>query len=283
VAVALSVCFNATAAPYSEAPFQEPVFDQERVLVESVGVNNWLNANYRTLSPEQTRGVREHIHALIDSRMREQYAASRSLVPKPDPLLAVLFSRAARLGVYGAEDIFRVVRGSSPLQTSSGPALPPGITVALNGEALDLSSSGKWSVSVPATFFIFDLRTATESQGLTTEAAVIATGTAPDAAPPGYSQATIAVIYTEGSRPSVFSATWLERFGVPQSVLPEGIDGSTFKSRRAYDSTTRLHKEVVFIESSRASMAVLYSGLDGTFQWNRPHFVDFLRNLNVPR
>ena len=279
--LALGVILDATAAPYSDAPFQRAVFDQARVLAESVEVNNWLNANYRTLSPQQAQGVREHVHALIDSRLKEQFAVSHSLALKPDPVLAILYSWATRLGVYGADDIFQVVRGSSPLQSMGGRAPPPGMVVSLNGEALELSSPGKWSVSVPPSFFVFDLRNGVEPGGQSTQAAVIAMGTAVDVSPPGYSQATVGIIYTENSTPAAFAATWAARFGVPQSVSAEEIQGSIYKSRAVYDPNTRLHKEVVFIEAPKASIAVLYSGLDGTYQWNRPHFVDFLNNLNI--
>jgi hypothetical protein len=278
---ALCFCAHATAGPYSDEPFQRPVFDRARMLVEAVQVNNWLNANFTGLSQGQRQAVREHVHALIDSRLKEQYAASKSLIPTPDPVLALMYSWAARLGVYGAADVFAVVRGTSPLQSAGGPSPPAGIAVTLKGEVLELSSAGSWSVAVPVNFFIFDLRSAEEPSGMTLQAAAIAMGTAPDAAPPGYSQATIAIFYAEDLDLQAFTARWTERFGIPETVQAEELQGSTYRSRRAFDQASRLHKEVVFVPSSKGSLAVLYAGLDGTYQWNRPHFVDFLNNLRV--
>ena len=278
---AFCLCANATAGPYSEEPFTRPVFDRARMLVEAVQLNNWLNANFATLSQGQRQAVREHVHALIDSRLKEQYATSKSLIPAPDPVLALMYSWAARLGVYGAADVFAVVRGPSPLQPVGGPSPPLGIAVTLKGERLELSSVGNWSVAVPVNFFIFDLRNAEEPSGMASQAAGISTGTAPDAAAPGYSQATIALFYAEDPDLQAFTARWTERLGIPEPVQPEEVQGSAYRSRRAFDQASRLHKEVVFLPSSKGSLAVVYAGLDGTFQWNRPHFVDLLNNLRV--
>jgi hypothetical protein len=31
----------------------------------------------------------------------------------------------------------------------------------------------------------------------------------------------------------------------------------------------------------KGTLMVLYSGLDGTYQWNRPHFIDLLASLKL--
>jgi hypothetical protein len=285
VCCALSVNAIAEVTGYSDEPLQKPVFDSARVLVESVSINNWLNENHKRLSPQQTQGVRELLHALIDSQVKEIYARDKTILPKkPDPVLASLFAWAGRVGVYGADEIYRVVRGTVPLEPSPDPRLPDGLSVALQGDLLKVTSSaGGWQASVPYHFFIFALSNAVGSDGKRIEAAIISTGSAPDSARPGYSQATLAIFFTPNVKLESFANVWLERFNVAASVPANKIASTSFESRTSYDAGTRLHKEVVFLSSSKGSFVVLYSGLDGTYQWNRPHFINFLASLRLER
>lgn len=283
VAFSLALSGNASASPYAAEPLEKPVFDQARVVVEAVVVNNWLNANYSHLSAAQTQGVREHIHALIDSRVKEIYSTTKILMPtKSDPILATLYAWVGRLGVYGGDDVYGAIRGTYPVQPPPGPRPPDGLALDLRGDTFSLSSlAGGWKVAIPFTFFIFDLRKTSEPDGKRTEVAAISTGSAPDVAAPGYSQATLAIIFTEGADAKAFEQVWAERFDVPLELIQSAVGGPAFTSRRTYDAKTRLHKEVVFVSSGRGPIAILYAGLDGTYQWNRPHFLSFLENLEV--
>lgn len=283
--VGCTLCFNAMAQikGYSDEPLQKPVFDSVRVLMESVSVSNWLNENYGHLSAQQTQGVREHLHALIDSRIEEIYQRDKTIHPKePDPVLALLFAWVGRVGVYGADETYRSVRGRAPMEPPPGPRPPHGLSVALLGDLLKVTSAtGGWEASVPYHFFIFNMSNAVGSDGQRVEAAVISTGTTVDSARPGYSQATIAIFFTPGIGLESFTKTWMERFNIAARVPSTQIAPTSFASRTAYDTKTRLHKEVVFLSSSKGAFAVLYSGLDGTYQWNRPHFVNFLTGLKL--
>lgn len=274
---------HAEVAGYSPEPLQKPVFEWLRVVGESVRLNNWLNENHQTLTPQQRQGVREHLHVLVDSQVKEIYARDKVLLPKePDPMLAVLFSWAGRFGVYGADEIFRRVRGNSPMQAAPGPHPPAGLDVALHGDQLKVSSaSGGWAFAIPYHFFIFNLVNAVGNDGQRVQAALVSTGSAPDAAPPGYSQATLALFFTPDAKPDAFSRTWLQRYGIDSAIQPKQTGSTTFESRTAYDAKTRLYKEAVFIPSKKGVLMVLYMGLDGTYQWNRPHFLDFLANLQI--
>ena len=154
----------------------------------------------------QTQGAREHLHALIDSRVKEIYAKNGALMPKePDPILAMLFAWAGRLGVYGADAVYSAVRGTYIVKPPPGPYPPAGLSLALQNDTLVISSSaGEWQASIRYHFFIFNLSNGTGSESKRTEVAVISTGSARDVAPPGYSQATLAVFLPTAreSRPS---------------------------------------------------------------------------------
>jgi hypothetical protein len=279
----LSVNAIAEVTGYSDEPFQKPVFDSTRVLVEYVSINNWLNENYNRLSPQQTQGVRERLHALIDSQVKEIYARDKTILPKkPDPVLASLFSWVGRMGVYGADETYRAVRGTDPMMPPSGPRPPDGLAVSMKGDLLKITSAaGGWVASVPYHFFIYRLSNATGADGNHVEAALVSTGSAPDSASPGYSQATIAILFTPGVKIDSFTKTWLERFNISASIPASKIALTSFESRTSYDASTRLHREAVVLSSSKGLFFVYYSGLDGTYQWNRPHFINFLASLRL--
>ncbi len=43
---------------YSLETLAEPIFGSAEVVVETMKLNNWLNANYETLEPDQFKGLR---------------------------------------------------------------------------------------------------------------------------------------------------------------------------------------------------------------------------------
>lgn len=268
---------------YAEQPFQTAAIEPARVVVESVAINSWLNANYSHITAVQTQGAREHLHALIDSRVKELHGRNKTLLPsEPDPLLAMLYSWAGRLGVYGADAVYAAVRGDFPVEPPPGPRPPPGLDVALHGETLVVSSSGgEWRVIVPYHFFIFALSEVIGNDSRHHEAAVISTGSAPVVMRPGYSQATLAIYFTEGADMASFEPEWCERLQIPCRTEQEVVGQTKYRSRKIYDPSVRLHKEVVFVPSRRGAFAIFYAGLDGTYELNRAHYVDFLENLKV--
>lgn len=281
----ISLNADGQTAGYSALPLQKPVMDTARVLVESIEINNWLNVNSGHLTQQQRQSVREHLHALIDSRVKEMYLRERAILPKgPDPVLAMLYAWGGRLGVFGADQVYARIKGDYSVQPPAGPRAPMGLDISLKGDALKVTSgAGRWEVSFPYHFFVFEMQNSTDAEGRRLEAIVVSTGSAPDVARPGYSQATIAVFSSPETDIIAFANTWTARLGVPPSAKEEPVGASPFKSRKHFDGSTRLRKEVVFIPSAAGSIAVLYAGLDGAYQWNRPHFVDFLDHLKVAR
>ena len=128
----------------------------------------------------------------------------------------------------------------------------------------------------------FLLQAAPGPSGAWTEAIAISTGTAPDAAPPGYSQATIGLVVVSEADREAFEADWAGRLRVDAGKKAEPVAGTKYDSRASYDARTRMHTELIIVQSAKGAAAVFYGGLDGTYQANRPHFVDFLKRLRLP-
>jgi hypothetical protein len=205
-AVVISTSACAQVAGYSDGPIRSPVFDSAKVVVETVAINNWLNANFSRLPAERHQGAREHIHALIDSRIKEIYARDKSILPKqPDPILPILFSWAGRLGVHAADATYEAVRGKYPVVPPAGPIPPRGLRIALDGELLKITSElGGWLAAVPYYFFIFAMSDAIGTDARRTQAVVCRNGYSARRRP--------ARLLTGDARPVLFAESSFKRF-----------------------------------------------------------------------
>lgn len=285
LALAVSFCASTTtwALDFTSDPLKTEAIAPTKAMVEAVQFNNWLRENVHRMNQGQSKVAREHLHALVDSRIKEIYKKESVILKKEqDPLLPVLYSWASRLGVYGADNVYGAVRGSFPVVPPPGPTPPRGLHIDMRADQLVVTSMSGWSLIVPYYFFVFAMNVVDTPESRT-EAIAIATGTASDIAPPGYSQATLLLIFERKANKDSFEATWLNRLDIAASeaLMPIFPSSSRFLSRRAFDSVSRLHKEILFVHSSAGSYALAYSGLDGTYQVNRPHFLDALRMISL--
>jgi hypothetical protein len=48
-----------------------------------------------------------------------------------------------------------------------------------------------------------------------------------------------------------------------------------------YNEEALLHKEITFLPSSNGSLLIAYMGMEGAFQINRQHFLDFLLQVKT--
>ncbi len=275
---------DAIQAGYSTATLREPLFDAARVAVEVPALNNWLNLNRENLSQQQMRGPREHLFYLIDSRVKQLYESTGAVMPaEPDAQLQTLFSWAERLGVFGGALVYDSLRR---------PDAPPGVTLRpvpetlsleLNGDAFELASAvGDWSVAFPYYFMVWRLDDFDAKSGMRTQLAGISTGTARHEGVEGYSQATLLLMFSPGADHAAFSSYWTTQFGVADQLPAGTTDLAKLKTRVLYDPATHLHSEAVLWQTPQGSFALIYSGIDGTYQWNRAHFLDFFRSVSTP-
>jgi hypothetical protein len=281
-------CFclaNITAAEFSSAPLEKIRGEEFKVMFEATALNNWLNQNYVKLHENQIQGAREHLHSLIDARIKHLFAKNNTLsIKEPDLTLAILYSWAGRLGVYGADLVFQSQKGSYTAKPYQSLIPPYDIEIALIDNALSISSQiGAWRATVPYYFFVFGVSSGAGTFSAHSEAVVISTGTADIKSPPGYSQSTIALFYLKNPVSKDFEVGWFKALQIPPNIMLKKIDNTNYMSRYAYDSGAQLHKEIILLPSKEGVLTILYSGLDGAYQLNRPHFLDFLRLLQPPK
>jgi hypothetical protein len=225
------------------------------------------------------QSLKEKLYLIIDSRVKELYAGrDEFVIPADDLILRETFRWASVMRVPGAQMVWsRLAPGVTQADLPS--TVPSAFNLTLNGSYLTLSaSSPAWSATFPYHFMVADLRDFETSNGQRTLMSIVSTGFGRHNGD-GASQATLMLISSSGESPEAFSDFWLQGFGFDGEVtsgdnLPDG-----FASYRRFDAETKLHYEVLFPDSRKSLVAVAYLGIDGTYQWNRPHFLNFLKNL----
>jgi hypothetical protein len=267
---------------YSTAPLKDPIRDAAANVVEFVKFNNWLNSNLESAPPERRQALKENLFSIIDSHVRQLHAREGTTSPRDsDPILSECFMWATRMGVPGAEMVLRRLNPQRAQEVAPPAPLPASFKLMLNDEVFVLSSSlDAWSVTFPYYFMPYDIREYETTNGLWTQLAIVSTGFARHSDGDGYSQATIMLVFSPAGSTSTFNDFWMEQFGLTVAdALPEPVKGE--RAYRRYDPRLKMHSEVVFPSTGSGAMAIGYFGIDGTYQWNRPHFEDFLTNLQL--
>jgi hypothetical protein len=266
-------------AGYSTEPLRAPLFNEAQIAVETTTINNWLNDNIQKLTYEQMKGPREYLYYLIDSRVKQHYAAERRVLPaKHDLILEMLFSWAEPLGVFGGSQAFNAVK--DPASPAKDPVmkLPDGISLILVKDLFAIQSTSGWTLSFPYYFMIGRVRDFTAKGGARTQLVIISTGAAKDKSQAGKSQATLMFMFSPEKYES-FERYWREQFGIGTEITPIALGVSNLSSRHIVDAPTMIHKEFTSWSDSTGSFAVAYLGVEGTYEWNRQHFIDFVRAI----
>lgn len=285
-AVALAAAAEGPAAVaqrgYATATLREPIFSVAEVAVQSAAYNNWLNENYAKLDEQRIPAARERLYYLIDSHIKHTFAGGGGVLPgKHDLTLEILFSWAVPLGVYGGNLVYNAVKAEKSQAKAATLTLPPGEALTLNGDLFELSSDAGWKVSFPYYFMIGAVRDMTAQDGSRVQMTIISTGTARDSSRTGRSQATLMLLFSPGADFDAFMAFWKAQLPIDSGDerIPLGVRDLT--SQKNFDDKLRLHREMVAWKTSKGAIAVVYLGNDGTYQWNRPHFIDFVRAIQA--
>jgi hypothetical protein len=290
-AIALPTAHSQTAAEkakplqgrYSVAPLRDPLFDQATVVVRATGLNNWLTDNIQKLGYEQMQGPRENLYYLIESRIKQLYAEDKRILPsKHDPILEMLFSWSENLGVFGGSYAFNAVKAPTTKAEIPRLQLPVEIKLNLDADLFKIQSDHGWSVRLPYYFMISQIGDFTATGGSRTQLLGFSTGAAKDKGELGYSQATIVFIYSPAETSfDSFETYWLKQLGIEASIQQAPLNILDLRSRHVFDAAIKMNKEFVAWSKPSGSFAVLYAGLEGSYEWNRPHFLDFLRTIET--
>ena len=186
---------------YTTSTLREPLFDFAETAVHSVKLNNWLNKKFASLDEARKAPVRERLYYLIDSQIKHNFARTQRVLPAGSDLqLAILFSWAEKLGVYGGNLVFNRVKTETIELEPPVLELPPGIRLSLHSDLFELQSDSGWQVTFPYYFMIGAVRDMATNDGGRTQLIIISTGAAKDTSKAGHSQATLMLIFSPGAK-----------------------------------------------------------------------------------
>lgn len=281
--------FEALESPlaYSTAPLRQPLYAGADLAAQIEAYDIWLSENLDTIANVDVSAAREHLFALIDSVARNRFASDGVIYSERDAEdMRILFARAEGLGVYGGSLVLNQLIGvDEPVPQTQPETQPNTFGLTLDGTDFTLSSKlGGWSVSYPYNFMLWTLADFTPAIGARTQSVSLSTGFARHKNSSEHSQATILLFYSVDG-----DTEWLERdmrayYGIPADSVPVEIGLPGLAAHKFLNEERNLRVEYLRIdpgEGKEGALVAVYLGIDGTYQWNRPHFLDFLRSLTA--
>jgi len=242
----------------------------------------WVQGQDSSTIAARGQQIREHLYALIALVVKQRFASTRATeLPTGDTTLAQLFEWADGFGVLGAAEVARAIGVWS--RPSVAPQLSEGFQLSFTAPAFSLTADyGKWIVRFPYFFMVGTVTRQRLANGLESDVATLSTLTAANSTGiGGASQATILILSAQTSDLPSYVAFWLQQMQIaPTDTVANPIPNAT-RSYQHFDGRSRLWKEVVALKIPSGSLVVAYIGLDGTYQANRPHFLDLLSSLRV--
>lgn len=268
---------------YSTAPLNTPVFNYEKVVVDSAVFNNWLNANYSQLDSVSMKRPREHLYYLLSSYVSELNKTQGLILPKEhDLILETLLSWAERLGVYGAHLFYNKVKSAKSRTMPELMEVSEGIKISTDNDMYKIQSvDGTWSIKFPYYFMIGIINEFVTTNGMATQLVSFSTGAAKDKTQAGRSQSTLMFIHSPRSNTKELADYWLSQFEISANTKATALGISSLESFYTYNEESQLHTEIAFLTSQTGAYLVAYSGMDGAFQANRQHFLDFILQVNT--
>ncbi|MEE4251909.1 MAG: hypothetical protein V2I38_15090 [Alcanivoracaceae bacterium] len=268
---------------YSSSPLEEPVFEYAKVIVDTTAFNNWLNANYSKLDSQSMKGPREHLYYLLSSYVSELYKRDGVILPKENDLvLETMLSWSERLGVYGAHLFYNKIKRPDSMAMPELMKVPEGIRISALNDMYEIESkNGSWEVKIPYYFMIGAIKEFEATNGMQTQLLIISTGAAKDETEAGRSQSTLMFVHSPSKNTEEFKSYWLSQFNIGSDIKPKSLGLNSLESFYLYNKQAGLHKEVAFLPAPQGSYLVAYLGMDGAFQVNKQHYLDFLSQLNI--
>ncbi|PWW05918.1 MULTISPECIES: hypothetical protein [Pseudidiomarina] len=270
---------------YSSTPLEEPVFEYAKVIVDTTAFNNWLNANYSKLDAQSMKGPREHLYYLLSSYVSELYKRDGVILPKGNDLvLETMLSWSERLGVYGAHLFYNKIKRPDSTAMPELMKVPEGIKISAFNDMYEVKSkNGGWEFKIPYYFMIGGINEFEATNGMHTQLLIISTGAVRDKTEAGRSQSTLMFVHSPSKKTDEFKSYWLSQFNIGSDIKPTSLGLNSLESFYLYDRRARLHKEVAFLPSHKGSYLVAYLGMDGAFQVNKQHYLDFLSQVNIEK
>ena len=283
VCAVLAVPPVAVSQSFSSAPLSSPsAMPSDSLPGTPQAFVGWLRAQDSSVLNSQAQEIREHLYAIIGAIARRRYASAHTVdLPVGDSTLAQLFTWADKFGVPGAGTVALGINPQAPRPLTPDPE--DGFQLSFSAPGFSLATNnGKWMVRFPYFFMIGPTTRQHLANGIDNDVVTLSTLTAANSASVGgASQATILLLSGQTADLPSYTAFWLQQLQLsPADTTANPVPQAT-RSYRHFDPTSHMWTELVALRIPSGSLVVVYVGLDGTYQTNRPHFLDLLSSLRV--
>jgi hypothetical protein len=268
--------------PFSTEPLSvEPYHDAVSWAIDAVSLNNWLNSYADSLPEGERPGVRAHLYHLISTLARRWYQAEGDVAYRGDnPVVPLLFNWAGHFGAYGTDLVVGAIDGQ--FGPRPGPPLPEGFEIGYDPPLLRLSgSTGGWSIRLPYYFMLWGLERRTEL-GASTDLVTMSTLFARHSEDDGFSQSTVLLIASEFDI-EMLKQAWVERLQLDPGTARGGREIPAAEWLRGAPKPDGMLSEAHFLTTPAGSVAVFYAGMPGTYEINRPNYIDVIRSIEYGR
>ncbi len=281
--MALTTPGIANGQVFSTAPLLTPsVMPNDSMPGTSRAFLEWLRRADSSTVATRAQQIREHLYGLIAVALKQRFASTQaSELPTGDTTLAQLFEWADRFSVPGAADVAQAIDARHRSAVTPRPS--NGFQLSFSAPAFSLATEyGKWMVRFPYFFMIGAVTRQRLANGVENDVATLSTLTAPNNTTiGGASQATILILSARTSDLPSYVAFWLQQLQIPPTDTVANPIPQATRSYQHFDPDAGFWKELVALKIPSGSLVVAYIGLDGTYQANRPHFLDLLMSLRV--
>lgn len=271
VALGLAAAHPVSAQPYSPEVLQRaPALPQDSLEFFISQLEPWLEDQREGISPEAAVALREPLYRVIQTLVQEE-----SLDEASNHRVAMLFDWASSLGVFGAGLVAADLAPDEPSYRSRAVLPEPPFTLTYERPLFTLTSENAWRIRFPFYFMPWAMGLSPEMG----EGEFVALSTLHGPSEPQASQATILIVGVQGEDPSDLLELWRPRLGIPESANCDADDWPIEGVGHACHSMERINVETGVVRSQWGSLLLVFSGLEGTFEANRSHFLALLAGL----
>lgn len=262
---------------YSKEPLKKQIFTYDYVVTQTMVINNYLNKLDKLDNNTKSR-IKDDIYYLISSSVSELYKNKNNIIPKKDNLIMkTLFDSAQRLKIIGTNLAYYQLFQMKDTDKLKSINFTKDLKLSLDYDLFKLEDEF-WSIKFP---YYFKIRKLQESEINNSNNTIIdiSTGGAKDKSNFGYSNANITLFISDKKDDKEFFKFWYKAFKVPSNIKLKSIGIKNYKTQYIDIKDSLMNNEITSWSNNNNSFVAVYSGLDGTFQENRQHFLDFLNSL----
>jgi len=261
---------GAHAQDWSEAPFRTPTpVPRDGLPPDREAFLRWLAQSSATLTQQDAQRAQVRLYTYISELAKHQ--GGRFPAPTDTAAFAI-FRAAASLGAPGADLVARALYPHP--ERLPAPAAVPSFHLTFQPPLFKLASDdGSWGVCYPYYFMAAPAGRQRPTNGALTEIVILSTLTAPDQGPAGSSQATIMLAAAPLADSARHVNAWLTQFGLWPTSPPSGAPAGAWYAGAPGEPMNRL---AVIERLPKRILILVYLGLSGTFESNRPHFFNVL-------